>query len=152
MVKNISYDAELKINKWVKIIKVNEQGDTISLNIGDNSLIKNLVILINNIQNIGIELIEAKEKFKDDYKEEDLIEKLDFINLKMSEISEKIDSFFGFDTCMKVFRTNTPYIDDVIDFLYQISELVEKFTGEKIDNLDNLKKKFTDKQKNRRKI
>ncbi|MDE7425383.1 MAG: hypothetical protein K2N51_17125 [Lachnospiraceae bacterium] len=152
MEKNIAYDAELKVNNWVKVIKVNEQGDTISLNIGDNSLIKNLVTLINDIQNIGKELNEAEKKFGEDYEEEEFMRKLDFLNLKMAETSEKIDSFFGFDTCMKVFRTNTPYIDDVMDFLFQISDLIEKFTGEKVANLENIKKKFTDRQKNRRKI
>lgn len=146
MGNNTAFDAEIKINNWTKIIKVNEQGDTISLNIGDNSFNKNIVILLNDIQNISKELTEANEKFTD----EQFVDKLDFINLKTMEISEKIDSFFGEDTCIKVFKTNTPYIDDVFDFIFQISELIEKFTGEKIDNLDNIKKKFTDKQKNRK--
>lgn len=147
MEKNTVYDAEIKVNNWAKIIKVNEQGDTISLNIGDTSLNKNLVILLNDIQNISEELSNANEKFTD----EKLIEKLEFINVKTIEISEKIDSFFGVDTCIKVFKTDTPYIDDVFDFIFQICELIEKFTGEKVDNLENIKKKFIDKQKNRRK-
>ena len=147
MEKNTIYDAELKINNWTKIIKVNEQGDTISLNIGDSSLNRNIVILLDSIQKISEELSIVNEKFND----EQLIEKLDYVNLKMSEASEKIDSFFGENTCIKVFRTNTPYIDDIADFILQICELIEKFTGEKLDNLENIKKKFTDKQKNRRK-
>lgn len=141
------YDAEIKVNNWVKTIKINEQGDTISINIGDASLSKNIMVLLADLQKISEDLSNLNDKFTDDQ----LLEKLDYMNLKISESSEKIDLFFGAGTCMKVFKTNTPYIDDIIDFITQICELIEKFTGEKLENFENTKKKFIDKQKKRKK-
>lgn len=148
MEKNTVYDAELKINNWVKIIKINEQGDTISLNIGDASLNRNIVILLNSIQKISEELSNVNERFTDDQ----LDHKIDFITLKMTESTEKIDSFFGKGTCMKVFRTNTPYIDDIADFIIQMCDLIEKFTGEKLENFEKTKNTFIEKQKKRKRV
>lgn len=148
--ENKIYDAEIKVevNKWNKVIKVNEDGDTITLNVGDVTLNSRLCKLLKDIQTSSEEL--SKSEHSDD--PDSVLETLELMVEKQKYIAIKIDEFFGKDTCYKVFKTNTPYIDDVMDFMFQMLPLIEKFTGQKMQNLENIQKKYIDKQKTRRKI
>lgn len=148
MEQNNIYDAEIKVSKWNKVIKINEEGDTINLNVGDCTLNTRIFNLLNEIHEISEELSNAEKNFSED----EVLKRLDFINTKQSFIADKINNFFGKDTCYKLFKTNTPYIDDILDFMLQICNLLEKFTGQKVANLEKIKNKYLDKQKNRRKI
>lgn len=148
MENNNIYDAEIKVSKWNKVIKINDEGDTITLNISDCTLNARMVNLLNEIQTT----MEETSKSEKNFSEDEVLKKLDFINSKQSLIADKVNNFFGEDICYKVFKTNTPYIDDILDFVLQLCNLLEKFTGQKVANLEKIQSKYLDKQKTRRKI
>lgn len=141
---NNNFDGEIKLEKWDKKIKINDNGDYIILHIGDLNLINNTGKMLEDISKKYEEIQKKVEE------EQDNQNKIDMTISLSSSICETINAFFNDDSlCTKVFNTNTPYIDDIFDFIFQICELIEKFTGKKIDNLKNISNKYTD-AKNKR--
>lgn len=148
--ENKIYDAEVKISKWNKVIKLNEDGDTITINVGDFTLGSRLLKLFQDIRTMSEEIYIKKDINADD--PDEVLKNLEIMNEKQKNISNMIDDFFGENTCYKVFKTNIPYIDDVIDFMFQMCKIIEEFTGQKMQNLENIQNKYIGKQKTRRKI
>lgn len=135
------YDGEIKIQRGIKRIKLNENGDYLELRINDFTLTRRYSEFLEEVQKI-INLDKETESLGTS-------EKLKLLEEKQTMVAQKINSFFGDDICQKAFGTNCPYIDDITDFLMGISELIQKFTGEKISNFKKIEDKYLSKQKAR---
>lgn len=150
MENNKMYEAEIKVNRWNKVIKINEEGDTITINVGDSTLVSRFLKLLHDIQNVSKEISEQAKINPED--SDALLNSLELIEEKQNDIISKIDEFFGKDTCYKIFKTNTPHICDIIDFMFQMYDIIEKFSGQKLDSFEAIQNRFINKQKTRRKI
>lgn len=138
------YDGEIKIKIGIKRIKLNENGDCLELRINDFTLTRRYSEFLEEVQKI-INLDKQSES-------PGTSEKLKLLEEKQTTVAQKINSFFGDDICQKAFGTNCPYIDDITDFLMGTSELIQKFTGEKISNFKKIEDKYLNKQKIRKRI
>lgn len=146
---NMTFDGEIKLENWDKKIKINEQGDYIIIHISDFSLVNKMSNLLEEISS-DFEATQNAIKDISDNKE---------IVIKTQEFSEKIcqkiNLFFAEDKnnpeniCIKIFNTNCPFMDDILDFLIQICNLIEKFTGKKVENLSKISNKYKKAQNKR---
>ena len=135
------YDGEIKLQRGIKRIKLNEKGDYLELRINDFTLTRKFSEFLEEVQKI-INVGKESESLE-------TLEKLKLLEEKQTMVAEKINNFFGEDVCQKTFGTNCPYINDITDFLMGISELIQKFTGEKISNFKKIEDKYLSKQKSR---
>lgn len=138
------FDGEIKLNRWNKKIKVNDNGDYIEINIGDSTLIGRFIEMLENSKKI-IENWEALEGT--DKKEE--IKEAENLHKKLAEIFE---NFFGVGSCIKVFGVKYPLAEDILDFLFLVNDFVEKFISEKEEHNNEIKNKYIEKSKIRKKV
>ena len=54
--------------------------------------------------------------------------------------------------CNKIFGTDYPSVDSVFDFLSQLSSYIEQFMEEKIKDSEEIKNKYIDKSKKRKRM
>lgn len=146
---NMSFDGEIKLENWNKKIKINEKGDYIVINAGDFSLVNKMSNLLEEISREFEELQNIAKDISDN--RERVIKTQEF----SESVAQKINVFFATDKnnpeniCIKIFNTDCPFIDDIIDFLTQICSLIEKFTGKKVENLKKLSDKYKKAQNKR---
>lgn len=140
----MGFDGEIILNKWNKKIKVNENGDYIELNIGDSTLLSRFIEMLNASKKI-IEDLEALEITDDEQK---VIEGSN-ANRKIARI---FDGFFGANSCKKVFGVEYPLADDIINFLFLVRDYLEKFINEREEHNKQIKEKYLDKSKSRKKV
>lgn len=120
-------DASIRVNSSDKQIEVNDDGDYITLRLGDAAFTNGLTQLIKEAQRCATELDampsgdtpEETAKFTEASVE------------ACNQIVEHIDGLFGADTCKKVFGDRTPDFAAFTEFFTQIAALVKKFEEER---------------------
>lgn len=98
----------IRINNGVKVIEVNDAGDTIRLPLSDDSFVKGFYGLLNDIKTQA-EAISAKKA--------DIAETIDDVVKFDEEVRDKTDALIGEDTCKKVFGDVLPSSDSSLNCL-----------------------------------
>lgn len=114
----------------IKKITVNDNGDSINLNVNDREMLLNIQGTINQFHEI--------------LKNDDFASKsMEDINNVCDEQTQTIDKIFGENTVYKVFGTNKPTISALIDFYIEIMDIVSKYVNAYQTKLEeNINNKF----------
>jgi len=116
--------------RQIKKVTVNENGDTIDINVNDREMLLNIQKTING--------------FYDILKSNDLASKsMEEFNIVCDEQTQTIDKIFGENTVYKVFGTKNPTISALIDFYIEIMDIVSKYVNAYQTKLEeNINNKF----------
>lgn len=137
----------VNVNQDVKIIEVNDSGDTISLNLGDISFTSRLLSLIQDFGTAAEKISGKVTELSGDDPEKlnKLMELADFNVNVCNTLKQRVDDVLGPDTCKKVFGDGTPGIPDFTDFFGQLMGIVNRFTGAQTEKRLEMISKYTDK-------
>lgn len=113
---------KIRIQRNVKHIEVNDNGEFITLDFNDQSLPYRFV---QTMKDIYAKQQEFEKKLADGGNMYTVIELEHEINLYFKE---KIDLLFGEDTCRKVYGDILPSIEMHIDLLNQLTPYFEEYT------------------------
>ena len=128
---------EIRVNSGI-IVNVNDNGDTITINVEDQLFIEKFFLAIENFEKIQKEM--SAPKWKEKSEREQLSAMID----KTKEIMEEIDDMFGAGACKKVFG-------DIIPSVYLISEFFEQLIPIASKYADERQKKIAEKYNRKRK-
>lgn len=128
---------EIRVNNSI-VINVNDNGDTITVNVEDQLFIEKFYVLCDRLDGLKKELDTSEVKSKSER------EKLQFMIEKTRGIMADIDSLFGEDACKKVFGDIVPNVYLIAEFFDQLTPMVEQYVGER-------KKRINAKYSNKRK-
>ena len=114
----------------IKKITVNDNGDSLNLNVNDREMLLNIQGTINQFHEI--------------LKSDDFASKsMEDINNVCDEQVQTIDKIFGENTVYKVFGTNKPTMPALIDFYIEIMDIVSKYVNAYQTKLEeNINNKF----------
>lgn len=132
-------DASIRVNTGEKKVEVNDNGDYITLKLGDTAFTNTLTQLIKDTHKIAVDF--------DNTELGDNPEEVAAFTEKSAEICSdvmnRIDALFGDETCKKVFGERIPDFTAFTEFFSQIAVLVKKFEGERINESAKRLEKYT---------
>lgn len=117
----------IRVNSGVKVIEVNDKGETISLPLSDDSFIKGFFGLLNETKDKAAAISE---------KNGDVLETLDAVVEFDKVVRDKIDVLMGENTCQKVFGDVLPSSDQFLDFFAQLRPIVESHVEKRAANMN----------------
>ena len=117
----------IRVNSGVKVIEVNDKGETISLPLSDDSFIKGFFGLLNETKDKAAAISE---------KNGDVLETLDAVVEFDKVVRDKIDVLMGENTCEKVFGDVLPSSDQFLDFFAQLRPIVESHVEKRAANMN----------------
>lgn len=129
----------IRVNNGAKKIEVNDNGDYITLDFGDNSFPDRFFNLIDNVEKRAEEAIPAAQKIAEEHEEnsEAFMRETAALWRKVHEdIMEEVDAFFGPGTCKKVFGDIVPGVELYDDFFRQLMPYFEEFSRERAAKLE----------------
>ena len=126
MKKQNNYDASIRINTQVKKIEVNDQGDYITIPLGDQAFVGKFYQLVETLE----EKQEEREKLTKG-KDFSIREEINNIEEIHKSFMDCIDNLLGAGTCQKVFPDMIPDLYMMADFLEQLIPLIQKFVDER---------------------
>lgn len=121
-----NFDASISLDTQVKKIKVNDQGDYITIPLGDQGFVKRFYKLV--------ETFEIKQQeYNTVVKNRDLSakEEIDHLEEMHKAFMDDIDYLFGTGTCQKVFPDMIPDLFLIAELLEQLTPHIKKFVGER---------------------
>ena len=116
----------IRVNSGVKVIEVNDKGETISLPLSDDSFIRGFYALLNEIK-AKSEAISAKKV--------DITETMNDVVKFDEDVRDRTDELIGADTCKKVFGAVLPSSDQFIEFFSLLLPFVEEHTKKRVSNM-----------------
>lgn len=128
----------IRVNTGAKRIEVNDNGDYIVLDFGDNSFPDRFFSMIDRVQEHGDACTKELEKISSEHKEgsdgytraaASLLRKVH------EEIMGEVDGFFGPGTCKKVFGDIVPGIELYDDFFAQLMPYFEQAGKERAQRM-----------------
>ncbi len=129
----------LRVKSNRLVICVNDDGDTITLNLDDHRVLDKF----KEFANFG-----KKHPFNKDEDEETAYEKISDYTKKLSGM---IDDLFGDGATHKIFGVCEPTIDLIADFVYQLEPFVLKGVENKTESIRKQKDKY-ERRSNKREI
>lgn len=139
-------DASIRIKSNTKEIEVNDNGDCISLRLGDAEFINRFAEVMRYAQ-------ETAGKMSQNVPTGSSNEVLAFVETSKKEcqkIASDIDECFGDEVCKKVFGDCVPDFDLLANFFSQISILIKKFGEERSKERQAYINKHTGKYKKKK--
>lgn len=130
----------IRVNGGV-VIDVNDAGDTITMNIGDQLFVEKYYGLMDKIHEVADEMAGDEIKNKDEHGR--LLVLID----RTKEIMAEIDKLFGPDSCKKIFGDIVPNPYLISDFLEQIEPIAVQYFD---DRQKSIAKKYNGKRKGAR--
>lgn len=130
--------AGIRVNTGAKKIEVNDNGDYIVLNFGDNSFPDRFFAMVDRIQERANASSPEAEKIAAEHEAgtEAYLRASAAVWRKVHEdIMLEIDSFFGPGTCKKVFGDIVPGVELYDDFFHQLMPYFEEFGKERAQRL-----------------
>lgn len=116
----------IRVNSGVKVIEVNDKGETISLPLSDDSFVKGFFDLLNEIKEKATAISEKKC---------DVLDTLDDIVAFDKDVKDKIDALIGENTCAKVFGAVLPSSDQFLDFFAQLTPIIDSHVEKRAANM-----------------
>lgn len=111
---------QIRVNSGI-VIEVNDNGDTISVNVEDQGFIDKFYGFYDRIEATSKEMDSPEIKAKGER------EQLDIMISKTKEIMADIDNMFGENACKKVFGDIIPNPYLIADFLDQLTPIAEQY-------------------------
>ena len=140
---------KISVNSGVKVIEVNDQGETISLPLGDPAFTHGLVELMQLFSVKAGEVAQACKDIDigaDAAAKAEQISSVASLNLKVcTEMKERVDALFGDDVCKKVFGNIVPGMAAFSDFFDQLAPFIEEYGREREEKLRQRLEKYTKK-------
>lgn len=128
---------EIQVKSGI-VVKVNENGDTIKVNVEDQ-------LFISRFLNMTEKINQTKSYMEtEEVRSQDEQGQINALIEKTKEIMVEIDSLFGENACKKVFGDIIPNPYLLADFFEQLTPIVEQY-------MDERQKKISEKYNNRRK-
>lgn len=130
--------AGIRVNTGAKRIEVNDNGDYIVLDFGDNSLPDRFFAMVDRVQERAKESVPEAEKIETEYEKgsEAYIRAGAALMRKVHEnIMAEVDGFFGPGTCKKVFGDIVPGIELYDDFFNQLTPYFEQAAKERAQRM-----------------
>ena len=115
--------AGIRVNTGAKRIEVNDNGDYITLNFGDNSMPNRFYAMIDRVnEKLGASVAEAEKIEAEHQRGDDGYSRATAALWRRvhEDIRDEIDGFFGEGTCKKVFGDILPGIELYDDFFNQL--------------------------------
>lgn len=114
----------LRIKKGIEI-EVNDNGDTIVLEVEDLTFTDRFIALLDKLDAVSEEI----EGLTKDMTPEEVI---NFHREKMEQLIKDVDEFIGDDTCKKVFGENViPTVYAFIEFFTKLTPIISKYSEER---------------------
>lgn len=121
--------AGIRVNTGVKRIEVNDAGEYIELNFGDQSLGTRFYSMWERVK---AKTEETGKQLEETKKDPENLKSMLSINEDLHRyIMAEIDGCFGAETCRKVFGNIIPAIDMVDDFFTQLLPYFEQGANER---------------------
>ena len=130
----------LRIDNGVRIIEVNDDGDTINLNLGDSEFQKKGTEIYNALTE-KIKIMEAITEETDEN-----LQKIEDIRKSMVK---SIDDWIGKDTCKKVFGNISPSLDLITIFISEIIPFFEEYNDNREKRTQKVMSKYNPNRKGR---
>lgn len=128
---------EIRVNSGI-VVNVNDNGDTITINVEDQGFIDKLFGFYNKIDSVANDMNTPEMKEKSER------EQLKIVIEKTKEIMRDIDDMFGLDACEKIFGDIIPSPYLIADFLDQLMPIAKQY-------MDERQKKIAEKYSRKRK-
>ena len=132
--------ADIRVSRGISIT-VNDDGETIVMNVDDQNFIEKFYGLIDKLDDVSKELNSPEVKKKDDH--EILLLTIE----RTKPIMLEIDSMFGAESCRKVFGNIVPSPYLIADFFEQLKPITEQHVD---DRQKEIAKKYNGKRKGAR--
>lgn len=137
MKANTNVKSSIRVNTGAKKIEVNDEGECITLNFGDQTFPTRFFAMRDEIE---AKFPEFNAKFQEIDKagldEMEYAKAVAQMNLEIHEFfASKIDGLFGAETCRKVFGDIVPGLELYADFLDKISPFFQAYGQEKARKL-----------------
>lgn len=123
----------LRVNTGAKRIEVNDAGEYIVLNFGDQSFPTRVFDMMDRIKEKAEQASAEEKEIREKHPEgEDLIRVMTKFNEEIHRyMMREVDSVFGPETCRKVFGDIVPGIDLFEDFFNQLMPYFEDYAKER---------------------
>lgn len=128
----------LRIDNGVRIIEVNDNGDTIALRLGDSEFQKKGVEAYQTLQNSISQLEDTAEE-----ENEQILE--NFRNV----VEKSIDDWIGEGTCKKVFGDISPSLDLLAYFFDEIIPIINEYNTKQANRNKQITNKYNPSRKGR---
>lgn len=129
--------AEIRVSRGI-VINVNDEGETITLNVDDQNFIDKFYSLINRLDEITQKMKSEEVKAKSEQ------EQVRIMLVETEDLMARIDSMFGAESCRKVFGDIVPSPYLIADFFEQLTPVAEQY-------MDARQKKISEKYNSQRK-
>lgn len=139
-------DGSIRVKNQTKEIEVNDNGDSIRLQLGNPDFTNRLVTLMNRAHAASGELAEHTPGSPDEV--EEFVRKSAEV---CANISAELDAVFDDEVTRKVFGEQTPDFAALSDFFTQIAALINQFEAERRKESEKRIAKYTAKYTNGRK-
>lgn len=130
--------AGIRVATGAKRIEVNDNGDYIVLDFGDNSFPDRFFSMVDRVQARANEAVPEAEKIDAQHEKgtEEYMRATAALWRKVhEEIMDEIDRFFGPETCKKVFGDIVPGIELYEDFFSQLTPYFEQAGKERAQRM-----------------
>lgn len=130
--------AGIRVATGAKRIEVNDDGDYIVLDFGDNSFPDRFFAMVDRVQERANEAAQEAEKIDTQHEKgsEGYMRAAATLWRKVHEdIMEEVDGFFGPGTCKKVFGNIVPGIELYDDFFSQLMPYFEQAGKERAQRM-----------------
>ncbi len=120
---------QIRVSKGIEI-GVNDNGDTITLDVNNALFLKKYNAMISTLTKLANEI----ESIEDDAKTDE--EQVEIVTDTMKRITSEIDVLIGENTCKKVFGDIVPLPFAVLEFLEQLNPIIEKYAKAKSEKIN----------------
>lgn len=123
----------LRVNTGAKRIEVNDAGEYIVLNFGDQSFPKRVFDMMGRIKARTEQAAAEEKKIREENQDEEnrILALAEFNEGLHRYVMQEVDGVFGPETCRKVFGDIVPGIDLFEDFFNQLMPYFEDYAKER---------------------
>lgn len=130
----VTYSESLNFDDGIRLVKINEAGDTAAISTNDTTFVERFVDFINWLESAADKL--QKQEFPKQTIEGELdIDALYKFAKNRTEICKKacemLDGLFGDGVCAKAFGVDIPDENCILDFVEQMVPFVNRAFGER---------------------
>lgn len=141
----------ISVKSGVKVVEVNDFGDTISLPLGDQAFTNGLVELMQLFAVKAGEVAHACKNIDigaDAAAKAEQLSAVASLNLKAcTEMKDRVDALFCDEACRKVFGDIVPSMEAFSDFFDQLAPFMEEYGRERAEESRRRVEKYTKKYK-----
>lgn len=130
--------AGIRVNTGAKKIEVNDDGEYIVLNFGDQDFPNRFFSMLDRVQARADSATEEEKSIRDQFEEDsqEFTRAMFSFNCDLHRyIMSEIDALFGAETCRKVFGDIVPGLELFEDFFNQLMPYFEQYGEERAKKL-----------------